>query len=76
LNTHRDSVFSLPVGFFDLLVDKLVTVRGARREDPDADLKKKRFIYKNTKQKHKARTKSAAEPDYQKLNCEKITKQD
>ena len=25
---------------------------------------------------HKARTKSAAEPDYQKLNCEKITKQD
>jgi len=35
---------------------------GARRENPDADLKNKlRFIYKQ--KRHKARTKDAAEPD-------------
>ena len=41
----------------------LVRNDGARREDPDADFQKTTEVYL---QKHKARTKGTAEPDYQK----------
>ena len=63
----------------DVLLDSTcsansVTMRGARREDPDADFKVKlKFIYKQ--KRHEARTKDAAEPDIKNLNFEKITRQ-
>jgi len=74
LNSWFGSVFQSIGSNESLCV--VTTVVSRRREDPDADFKiNKRFIFKG-------KTKSAAEPDYQKTlngeqtkqDCEKITK--